>query len=252
MWKIGWKNFKKNALPPIAIGVFVGIILVGFLYGFREICREKAEEEAWKEMVRQQDIISNEREILISCAKNDEEVYAILDMSSDDIKEVYKNHVIEKTTPNTQETAEKYVPIEVQVEGMFNETYSMQDLFEIAATVMVEARDLSDECQRAVVSVIINRVKHKNFPNTVHEVIWQNGQYEGSIKGTVNKYIDIFENNLEVSDDVFEMYERVLENTMYVLETGQTLPDEEYVYQSMSILGDDDIQIDTEHFGKEN
>lgn len=143
------------------------------------------------------------------------------------------------------------MPIEVQVEGMFNEIYSMQDLFEIAATVMVEARDLSDECQRAVVSVIINRVKHKNFPNTVHEVIWQNGQYEGSIKGTVNKYIDIFENNLEVSDDVFEMYERALENTMYVLETGQTLPDEEYVYQSMSILGDDDIQIDTEHFGKE-
>ena len=164
-------------------------------------------------------------------------------------------NAIEHETPSIEpvevlEVQEPYYPIEFQVDGMFNDEYSMQDLYEAAATVYVESGNLSSECQRAVASVIVNRVHSSSFPNTVHGVIRQNGQYEGSIKGTVNKYISIFEDNQIVSDSDFDIYERCLENTMYVFEMGSTL-DEDYVYQSMQRLGRDNIKIDTEYFGRE-
>ena len=40
-----------------------------------------------------------------------------------------------------------------------------------------EAGDQCDECQQAVVTVVLNRVKSKYFPNTVQSVIFQKGQY---------------------------------------------------------------------------
>ena len=53
------------------------------------------------------------------------------------------------------------------------------DLFWLALTIQMEAGSvwLSDEHQLMVGSVVLNRVAHPNFPNTIHGVLHQRGQY---------------------------------------------------------------------------
>lgn len=48
---------------------------------------------------------------------------------------------------------------------------------ELAAIVYLEARNQSAEGQQAVVEVVFNRVVADNFPDTVHEVLKQEGQF---------------------------------------------------------------------------
>ena len=125
---------------------------------------------------------------------------------------------------------EPYYPIELYVEGMFNDEYTRAEVIEIASTVCVEARGGSDKLQRAVASVVINRKNNPNYPDTIHGVIHQHGQYQGAISGTMQQYVDIY-NGEEVSEEEFLMYERVFENVEYVLECGITV-DEDVLYQS--------------------
>lgn len=79
---------------------------------------------------------------------------------------------------------------------------------------------LTDEHQRAVASVVINRVNDSRFPNTIREVIYQEGQYgcvyNGMIYQTPNQ--------------------RAYDNARYVLENGVTTPTN-VVWQAKSKQG---------------
>lgn len=78
----------------------------------------------------------------------------------------------------------------------------------IARLLWTEARGENDECQRAIVSVIFNRLKSGNWGNTIHNVIYANGQFD-------------------CSSILFEITptEKEYKNVDYILKNGKTLPD---------------------------
>lgn len=91
-----------------------------------------------------------------------------------------------------------------------NGSYTQADLDLLSRVVYSEAGSswLSDEHQRAVASVVLNRVADSRFPNTIYGVVYQRGQYacvnNGMIKRTPNQ--------------------RAINNAKYVLENGVTIP----------------------------
>lgn len=81
--------------------------------------------------------------------------------------------------------------------------FSQSDIDLLACLVFGEAGNQSDECQRAVASVVINRINSSEFPNTCRGVIYQKSQFTGG--------------KSKMSDDSYR-------NTLYVLQNGSTLP----------------------------
>lgn len=88
---------------------------------------------------------------------------------------------------------------------------TITEVEEIAKVIETEAGSawLSDEHQQAVASVVFNRINSIEFPNTVHDVIHQDGQYS---KANTAAWNDI------------EVSERAVRNVLYVLKNGSTLP----------------------------
>lgn len=167
------------------------------------------------------------------------------------VVEVQKNEVVE-TQESAPEIIEEipYEPIEILPTWMTKLGITFRELYEWVALVITEAGDQSDECQRAVASVVLNRYHSPYYPNTIHGVITQHGQYEPVIKGKTDYYIDVMENNEPISEEKFEEFERALENVLYVIENGNTLPGDDYVYQAQFDQGSDVIPIGSEKFGR--
>ena len=101
--------------------------------------------------------------------------------------------------------------------------YTDAELKKVAAVVTVEAGSdwATDEHQRAVASVILNRVLDPRFPDSIMEVIYADGQYPGTCHAT--KYSD-----------------RALTNAQYVLENG---PTHDGVWQANFPQGSETIQV---------
>ena len=58
-----------------------------------------------------------------------------------------------------------------------NSGYSSQDVNLLAKVISAEARGESYEGQVAVGAVILNRVAHPSFPDTISGVVYQNGAF---------------------------------------------------------------------------
>ena len=88
---------------------------------------------------------------------------------------------------------------------------SFEELYLISKIVQSEAGSnwISDEQQRLVASVLINRVNSPEFPSTVSDVVYQPKQYTG-----VNS--QRFAN--------MQPTERAVRNALYILENGSILP----------------------------
>jgi len=67
---------------------------------------------------------------------------------------------------------------------------SRDQIILLARVIHGEARGESFEGKVAVGSVILNRVKDKNFPTTIREVILQRGQFSSLIDGQANLFPD--------------------------------------------------------------
>ncbi len=67
---------------------------------------------------------------------------------------------------------------------------STSDIQLLARAINGEARGESYEGQVAVGAVILNRVKHPDFPNTIAGVIYQSGAFTAVADGQINKPID--------------------------------------------------------------
>ena len=65
-------------------------------------------------------------------------------------------------------------------------TYDNSDLMLLAKCIYGEARGESYTGQVAVASVILNRVNHKDFPNSVSGVIYQGGAFDAVSDGQIN------------------------------------------------------------------
>jgi len=99
-------------------------------------------------------------------------------------------------------------------------TYTQEDLYVMAHLLAGEAQYCTDEEQRYVGSVALNRVQHEAFPDTLRDVVFDNGQYS-SVKDK-NYYREPTENNWS--------------NARWLLENGSVLP-EYVIYQSKGKQG---------------
>ncbi len=66
---------------------------------------------------------------------------------------------------------------------------SMSDVELLAAVINGEARGESYEGQVAVGAVVMNRVKHPSFPDTLREVVYEKGAFTAVTDGQINKKI---------------------------------------------------------------
>lgn len=66
-------------------------------------------------------------------------------------------------------------------------TVSSSDLNLLARVINGEARGESYEGQVAVGAVVLNRVRHSSFPNTITEVVYQDGAFTAVSDGQINK-----------------------------------------------------------------
>lgn len=55
--------------------------------------------------------------------------------------------------------------------------YTQDDIEELARIIYFEARGESEAGQLAVANVVLNRVQHPQWPDSIREVIYQNGQF---------------------------------------------------------------------------
>lgn len=96
---------------------------------------------------------------------------------------------------------------------------SQSDIDLIAKVLYLEAGNQSNEGQRAVVEVILNRVdsNHHSFPNSVYEVIYRKGQFS-----TVPMIAST------------SVREKELQNIQAVLNGARVLPNNDYVYFATS------------------
>lgn len=80
----------------------------------------------------------------------------------------------------------QYLPKEGLISRM--DKVSRDDIILMARIIYGEARGESFEGMVAVGAVILNRVKSDKFPNTIREVILQNGQFSCLLDGQSNYY----------------------------------------------------------------
>jgi spore germination cell wall hydrolase CwlJ-like protein len=111
-----------------------------------------------------------------------------------------------RRTPQEGEQAEfTPLPIEEYTEGIKEPEepkFTDEDIILIAKVVYAESRGECDEGQRAVARVILNRVESELYPDTVSEVIKQQGQFVIGSRYT----------------------EKEMRNVEYVLENGFDMP----------------------------
>lgn len=126
-----------------------------------------------------------------------------------------------------------YVPVDMFDKDMFDGQFSRYEVCLMAALLKCEGGGMSFETLVDIVSVVFNRWGDPDFPNTIEEVIYQKGQYEPALKGTINKYIDLYYyNNADgFSEEALLEAEEVFEAVAYVCVNGSQLPPE-VVYQS--------------------
>jgi hypothetical protein len=144
------------------------------------------------------------------------------------IESVSTTEVVETTTEVTTTEVETIVestePTEVETiieettcEIVEDENLNAYDLYYMAHLIYAEAGSswCSDELQLYVGSVVLNRVESDQFPNTIRDVIYQDGQYACTWDGNFEKEPD----------------ERAWKNAEIVLVHGSQLPDN-VVYQA--------------------
>lgn len=99
-------------------------------------------------------------------------------------------------------------------------TYTQEDLYIMTHVLAGEAQFCDDMEQRYVGSVVLNRMNHQEFPNTIKEVVFQKRQY--SSVADRNYYREPTESNWA--------------NAKWLLENGSILP-EYVIYQSKGRQG---------------
>lgn len=85
--------------------------------------------------------------------------------------------------------AEGYIgPLTLQMLGIdtYSESGQNSDLYLLAKCIYGEARGESYEGQVAVAAVILNRVKHPSFPNTIAGVVYQPWAFTAVFDGQIN------------------------------------------------------------------
>ena len=100
----------------------------------------------------------------------------------------------EKGVAEEVASADNEINGEIIIQSRYTEVHiSDTELREMAAMIYLEARGESFEGQQAVAEVILNRVASPQFPNTVHDVLYQKRQFSpikriNKVKPTETQY----------------------------------------------------------------
>ena len=137
-----------------------------------------------------------------------------LTFSASAIETDYMQTMIDACTTNdvaAGTTAQKARNEKIDQLGLSHKKISFEDLYLTSKIVQSEAGSnwISDEHQRLVASVLINRMNSSEFPNTIYDVVYQRGQYTG-----VNSQ----------RFAAMEPSQRATKNALYILEHGSIAP----------------------------
>lgn len=149
---------------------------------------------------------------------------SISDSGAYQTKEI-TNEVDESEVPTTQEETspedndtKKY---EKNVTYTPAKAYTENDLYVLSHVIFAEAGNYSEELQIGVGSVVLNRVADERFPDSIEEVVFQDGQYACTWDGNYYK----------------EPSEEAIAIATYLLENGSQYP-EYVIFQAEFTQGD--------------
>lgn len=133
--------------------------------------------------------------------------------------------IVEMTTPNIQVIVEAADTVVVQEKEVFDgyvcartgEMFTRDEGILLAAIVWCEARGEGDTHQELVAKVVLNRVRNKRFPNTIHDVVYQKGQYECVTNGQLDKALWMYNHPEQCTEDEQLILEKCLENAAFIL-----------------------------------
>ena len=120
-----------------------------------------------------------------------------------------------------------------------------EEVDELCRVLFLECRGESFEGKVACVETIFNRVLSENWPDSVHDVLSERGQFS-TWKHIANAY-DVSE------DDISVQQGEICRAIMYVYDNGRTvLPSEKYVYfDTRGINGRNHLRVGNQYFGAE-
>ncbi len=144
-----------------------------------------------------------------------------------------------KTTESavkTQQDTESTVNSNMNQHEYSSIKISDSEMEELRRVVAAEAQTQSMEGRRAVVEVIFNRVLSDKFPNTVHGVLSQKGQFA----------------TWKMRNASWVVPDAAVAAIEYVMENGRTvMPDTSYLYFDTSgVNGKKHIKIGAHYFGR--
>ena len=124
------------------------------------------------------------------------------------------------------------------------DTMTDKELDELCRVMFLECRGEPFEGKVAVAEVILNRVISDDWPDTVHDVLSQRGQF--STWHHIAKAYNVKESDIAVSQG------EINRAIMYVHDNGRTvLPNDNYVYfDTRGVNGRNHIQIGNHYFGE--
>ena len=124
------------------------------------------------------------------------------------------------------------------------DTMTDKELDELCRVMFLECRGEPFEGKVAVAEVILNRVISEDWPDTVHDVLSQRGQF--STWHHIAKAYNVTESDIAVSQG------EINRAIMYVHDNGRTvLPSGNYVYfDTWGVNGRNHIQIGNHYFGE--
>lgn len=136
-------------------------------------------------------------------------------------KDAYKHSYVEVQNESDSETLKENEELIEKHTPAIPYTEEDLDLFARLLTAEIGSYWVSDEIQLYVGSVVLNRMAHNLYPDTLYDVIYQSGQYSPTWTGAINNTPD----------------ERTIANAKYLLEEGSILP-ENVVFQANFPQGD--------------
>lgn len=157
-------------------------------------------------------------------------IFAAIPETKEEVVEVTIEQ-FEKVTVKLEERNSTEHVEELETGLLINE----KELDLLARLIRAEAGSdwCTDELQRAVGSVVLNRMNDSRFPNTMYDVIYAEGQYSTTWNGEIDK----------------PYTERTYANAKYLLEHGSTIPSD-VVFQANFKQGKTYAEIQGVFFGK--
>ena len=124
------------------------------------------------------------------------------------------------------------------------DTMTDKEFDELCRVMFLECRGEPFEGKVAVAEVILNRVISEDWPDTVHDVLSQRGQF--STWHHIAKAYNVKESDIAVSQG------EINRAIMYVHDNGRTvLPNDNYVYfDTRGVNGRNHVQIGNHYFGE--